>query len=145
MHACWLRGWSSVLCFGPHPHAETGNNMKCTPQSCGNIRPIIHDDITASITCAIHGTTYLYRHDGKWETAKDRQERMKNDLLCDDCGDEFRAVLTSNAGGNALHVICPKCCARRRNESHARAAAKKQANRPKATKLYPVERVATPW
>jgi ribosomal protein S14 len=104
------------------------------------------DSITGdhvSMRCPIHGTSYLFIHDGKIESAQDRQERLKDELVCDDCGKEYRVVRASKTGN--VFKLCRQCTDKRRTESILKARAIAKSKYKPATPKTQEERIYTAW
>ncbi len=43
----------------------------------------------ASVFCVSGHRTYFFKHGGEWETARERQARMKHIFTCQDCKEPF--------------------------------------------------------
>lgn len=65
------------------------------PTCKNNVELIVHDLTSVELRCPIDGSRYYFRHNGKWESAEARRERMKDIFLCEDCGEEFHDAAKS--------------------------------------------------
>jgi predicted sulfurtransferase len=110
---------------------------------CNLSTPYRVDEACVELRCPIHGTRYAFLFNNQLETQHDRQERLKNEHVCDDCGTEYSAIRPSTTGN--LVKLCPTCLDKRRKAANLRSAEAARKRRSSAKPKTHTERVCTAW
>lgn len=80
------------------------------PCNCDNTAIQIEDLHTVSKLCPVHGRTYLFRKPGGgYETQQEKQERMKQDRVCELCETEYQLHQHPTPSHPSAGKLCPPC------------------------------------
>ena len=94
----------------------------------------------ASAFCPSGHRIYLFKHLGRWETAEERQRRMRVTMVCGDCGRKF-SVADMDRSECSEREFCDPCL-----ELHVRQCSLSYFRRKKGASGYtPRDNSKTPW